>query len=226
MRIAVYLNHQHELCDFLDEGSICLFEGDNSDWSMVESFPLRVRRDLSLCAMKTVFVEALNAVKECRHFIVHERRGVFRVFLEDAGFQLWESTSEPIHVQLNEVARLDSTKIDSCAPVLYPQPVGDASEEIYRVNMLEVMSQGRPLISREILIPFLETTSFKRLEVICDHAPRWFEFELPDLSMKVESREKMAGSDEMKIVLVPTEGERTVPKGRTRRSCGGCSCGG
>ena len=174
--------------------------------------------------MKTEFTQAMEAVRECGDFIVCEQRGIFRVFLEDLGFRVWTSTGNP-EEQLQEIACLDSCSSEECGPVIYPRPVEGEEDGVYSVNLIELMHQGVPLISREILIPFFETTSFTRLEITCDHLPRWFEFELPQLSLRLESTKKISGSSDIVAVVVPEVGERTCPRGRTRRSCG-CSCGG
>jgi len=225
MRIAVHLNESHRPSDFFADGRICIFEGINSDWIVKQEFPLKIMPHLTLHEMKQVFISELEKIRECKDFIVHEKRGIFRVFLEDLGFRVWDSSMGQLADQLDEIAGLQACTPDSCEPTLYPEPVGEISEGLYRVNLIELMTQGVPLVSREILIPFLETTSFSRLEVICDHAPRWFDPELSALGVRIEKDERLPGSNDRRIVLVPHEGDRTCPKGRTRRSCG-CNCGG
>lgn len=225
MRIAVHLNDRQEPCDFFESGRVCVFEGDHSDWVLCTEFALQVTQQLTLHEMKQVFLHKMEDVRECKDFIVHEQRGIFRVFLEDLGFRVWESTDKQIAEQLNEVACLQACTPDSCEPCLYPKPVGDPAAGVYRVNLIELMSQGVPLVSREILIPFLETMPFARLEVICDHAPRWFAQELSSLGAKIRSDDPINDRLDRMIVLAPDKGERTCPKGRSRRSCG-CNCGG
>jgi len=76
-------------------------------------------------------------------------------------------------------------------------PVGSALEGVaitpedlgsghFRIDLVAALGGDARLNSRQILLPILEGTPFDRLEILCDHLPRWFEPKARDLNLKVD----------------------------------------
>ncbi|MFA7059901.1 MAG: Fe-only nitrogenase accessory protein AnfO [Pedobacter sp.] len=86
-----------------------------------------------------------------------------------------------------------------------PRPVliSDIKEGCYSINLAEILQDNPALNSRQVLIPALEETSFKKLEIICDHTPRWFQNELNNLNLMAEPETLDASGHWLKIVVVP-----------------------
>lgn len=83
-------------------------------------------------------------------------------------------------------------------------PVGASEEGRYSINLAQMLLDNPALNSRQILIPALEETSFKKLEVICDHVPRWFCNELRNLRLTAESPVPDESGRWLKITVSPT----------------------
>ena len=82
---------------------------------------------------------------------------------------------------------LPGEETDVCAmrsEVPPPVPVGDPADGHYIVNLAQILEDNQALNSREILIPVLEDKTIKKLEIVCDHVPRWFYNELRNLKLK------------------------------------------
>lgn len=224
MRIATYLNAQGELGDFLGAGSICVFDKQDGRWEMASSTPLSIDDSLSLGEMKQIFADAVHPITQCQVFLVRELRGIFKVFLEDWGFHVWKSAGT-LEQQLEQVETLENSQAKEELVQLLPTPAGDVVTGIYRINLIELMQSGVPHVSREILLPFFDTTAFTRLEIISDHVPRWLPFELEELGLRLESQAPNPAGEGLQLVIVPACGARSCPKGRRKRSFS-CSCGG
>lgn len=65
-------------------------------------------------------------------------------------------------------------------------PVQRIKDGHYRIDLAEAMRKYPNLNSRQALIPFLEGTPFQKLEILCDHIPRWFSRKLDELNLMVE----------------------------------------
>jgi hypothetical protein len=63
----------------------------------------------------------------------------------------------------------------------------------YSADLRDVMAHKTHLNSREILLPFLQSTPFNRLEITCTHVPRWFEKELPYLHLRADIESSQEG---------------------------------
>ena len=93
-----------------------------------------------------------------------------------------------------------------------PVLVGDIQEGRYLINLAEIINDNPALNSRQVLIPALEDTSFKKLEIICDHIPRWFYNELRNLKLAAEPEVPDETGQWLKVVVSPTEnGKKDLP---------------
>lgn len=85
-----------------------------------------------------------------------------------------------------------------------PLLVGDIQEGRYLINLAEIMRDNPALNSRQVLIPALEDRSFKKLEIICDHIPRWFYNELRNLKLAAEPEVADETGQWLKVIVSPT----------------------
>lgn len=86
-----------------------------------------------------------------------------------------------------------------------PRPVlvGDIKEGRYSINLAEILQDNPALNSRQVLIPALEETAFKKLEILCDHTPRWFYNELNNLNLAAEPETRDVTGRWLKVVVLP-----------------------
>jgi Fe-only nitrogenase accessory protein AnfO len=87
-----------------------------------------------------------------------------------------------------------------------PVPVGDPEHGHYLINLSDILRDNPVINSREVLIPALEDLPFQKLEIICDHIPRWFTNELRNLKLKAGPEIPDAAG--RLTVLVSPEGNR------------------
>jgi Fe-only nitrogenase accessory protein AnfO len=225
MKIASYVNQRGEVVDFFEEGAIYLFENGEKGWERIQAVPLSVKCGMSLSEMKSSLIGAVRQIKDCSAFLVRDLRGIFRVFLEEQGFTVWKSEGE-LNAQLNNVMlREQESRQEQDEPAPFILPVGDPADGNYRVDLIELLASGIPMVSHEILMPFFEAIPFRRLEIVCEHIPRWFSFELEELGLKVESQTPNASGIGISVVVAPGCGVRSCPTGRKKRSFS-CNCGG
>ncbi len=92
---------------------------------------------------------------------------------------------------------------ESACDVPLPVLIGDISEGRYSINLAEILDENPSLNSRQILMPALEETSFKMLEIICDHIPRWFNNELRNLKLMAEPEVPDESGKWLKVVVSP-----------------------
>jgi Fe-only nitrogenase accessory protein AnfO len=209
MKIATYVNEREEVTVFGKPGSIYLYDQVPGGWEgeKITSFVLGGAATMSEIRASLRAVASL--LEGCTAFLVRETRGLYNVYLEDLGFHTWKSEGALVD-QLENVARREterlkegesSSRADSCGcgrgsdcrstedcdmPLPEPEPIGEAREGQYRLNLAEFLENFPHLTSREILEPFLEAGEFSKLEIICDHLPRWLIMKLDALSLDHE----------------------------------------
>ncbi|MDD2335566.1 MAG: Fe-only nitrogenase accessory protein AnfO [Geobacteraceae bacterium] len=84
-----------------------------------------------------------------------------------------------------------------------PLPVGNIRDGHYRINLAEVLNNDPRLNSKQVLVPFMEETPFLKLEILCDHPPRWFSTELKNLNLMAEFETHDTSGRWLKLVIVP-----------------------
>jgi len=77
----------------------------------------------------------------------------------------------------------------------------------YRINLAQILAHDSNLNSKLVLVPFMENVSFKQLEVLCDHPPRWFARELHKLNLTVASEQPNSNGKGVNVLVVPVKAE-------------------
>jgi Fe-only nitrogenase accessory protein AnfO len=62
----------------------------------------------------------------------------------------------------------------------------DLGSGCFRIDLISALSGDAKLNSRQILLPILEGTAFDKLEILCDHLPKWFAPKLRELNLKAD----------------------------------------
>jgi len=78
-----------------------------------------------------------------------------------------------------------------------PEALGEGR---YHLDLAAALAGGDGLNSRDILLPFLSRGGFERLDLECDHLPRWFGATLADLGLTATTEAAGAG---LKVVVRP-----------------------
>ena len=98
-----------------------------------------------------------------------------------------------------------SAASESTQPLPQPVPVGDSNDGYYQINLAEILKKDVSLNSKQVLVPFMSGVTFKKLEVLCDHPPRWFSNELGKLNLMVESELPDSAGQGLKVMVVPIQ---------------------
>jgi Fe-only nitrogenase accessory protein AnfO len=223
-RVGAFVDAERMVTSLSGGHRLCLFAKTEKSWHEEIAIDFRLPESRGIAETKHVLREALAKLDGCEAFVLPDMRGLLRVTMEEDGIlvALGHGLVEEALCRAEQEGRLESE--EPPAPVPLPVPEGDAKTGVYRIDLLEVLSSGVCHASRDTLLPFLETVPFHRLEILCDHVPRWLDMELAELGLAVESLTKNEPDATMTIVLAPKQGHRSVPIGRRRHSS--CGCGG
>lgn len=224
--VGAYVDSQGMLSDFTEAAHICRFENPQGVWQCTLQFAFQMPPNAGLPEAKVHLRDMVSRLERCDAFLLRELRGLPRVTLEELGICVAQGHGE-VTAALVTADRSGAWLATREAPKEneeVPAPLGDPQSGCYAINIVELLSSGSRHVSRDILIPFIETVSFHRLTIVCDHIPRWFAMELPQLGVTVNSIQQESPQSLVTIVLKPISGSRTIPIGRRPRAS--CGCGG
>ena len=193
MKIAVLTDKEGNTLSFYEPGIVKLFSNDNGTWSSIREFPFELNEEKWLAGIQQCIQMMLSRLDECRTLMVKFIKGVPLSILKESGLSVWKVEGSPLdffeHIrEEEEKLRLEHQKsIKSSLPE--PLPVGDKKHGIYAIDLVHVQAKGAGFNSKDVLLPFLQSRVFQKLEVICEHLPKWFEKEFDSLKLQFRIEE-------------------------------------
>lgn len=200
MKIAVFVDASGDTLSFDSSGIVVIYENHNADWQPIDKVPLYIDKEMNLASVRESIYMIAPELVGCKAFVSKRRMGIFNaIFEEELHIRLFAIQGSPIPF-LNDIRKtinseiieaikrieLNREKKDSSDPI----SVGNSLKGCYQINLVKVQAKDASLNSKEILLPFLQNTPFRELEVICMHIPKWFDKELHVLGLCVSTEER------------------------------------
>lgn len=203
LKIAACVTQDGILTGFSDESILRLYERLPERWQPQKEIPFRVSANTGLSEIREAVRLAASDLEECQIIIVGRSKGAVCAMLGDFGFTLFVADG-PMQEILDQIDRNTPEVAEETAslPATEPYSVGDPKNGIYHLNMRAALDFDENLTSKGLLLPFLEKRSFRRLTVICDHIPRWFDDTCKRLNLQSETHDT-ADRNGLKLVICP-----------------------
>lgn len=226
MKIAVYVDAEGEVARVTDRGAILLFGRGTGTWTVRKTIRFGISTDASLATIQAGLAAAVAAFEDCSVFLSKDVRGVVNSILQEMGIRTWQSNG-PLFTQLETVARKEDERLvqeaaaarkerrrcrrrrhhlDGTAPNeadVRPTPVGAPELGHYRLDLVDALLGDPSLNSWDALIPFLTGTPFRRLDLVCDHLPRWLSRAMRALDMGAEVEPAGPGDPVVRVTIMP-----------------------
>ncbi len=184
MKIAMFVDGKGNTLPFYSTGTVELYDQKQGKWVNAKSIPFSITEGMGLGEIRTTIRKMLSELDGCKIFVAAMIKGTPYTILEGMGMSIWKMKGKPVEY----LSYIDEEETKLAKERLIPKPsvIGDIRDGIYRINIAEAMEKNGKLTSKRLLLPFILKTSFTRLEVLCDHAPRWFEKEFPAMKLKYD----------------------------------------
>lgn len=187
MDIAVVMDEQGRTATFGDDTTIRIYSREDNGWKVKCEMNYQISRQKTPAGIRNGLREVGAWLGECRLMIAKEISGVYYTFFEGLLFNIWEMDGNPeeyldyvYHSELQEQKK-ETVQKKPVTPELI-------REGCYFIDLKEIMSDKNLLTSKQVLLPFFKEGNFRQLIIDCDHIPRWFENELPDMNLRAEAQ--------------------------------------
>lgn len=226
MKIAAHVNHQDEVVSLYEAGFLRLYEkniaADQGNWRASVEIAFVINADMSLSLVKAAIHAVWAELGDCTLLVSAEVRGmIYSVLQEELGVHTWKSEG-PLLQQLDTVWQKETEQeakrrfelvrlAGKLSPA--PMPVGDPQAGHFWIDLKDALAHESTQTSRQILIPFLSNGRFRKLEILCDHLPKWLSWELERLNLSAESEEIDATSVGLRVTVYA----RNTPEGLARK---------
>lgn len=192
MKIAVFIDTQGEIASVFTPGIVRVFTYYGDHWRPVKDIPYALGQEMDLTEIRTRTLAMLTELTACRHFVALDIHGALRAWFDGMGITMWQcrgSAQACLSAVYHSVRRRALPQV--AAQQTYIQTGTDDGE--YHINLMTALASDAGLTSKQLLLPFLQTRTFTRLNVICDHLPKWFAQQLPALNLALVVKHQPQG---------------------------------
>jgi len=203
MEIAVFQDNSGKTQSFLEPGIIKVYSNDMGEWIVNKEIIFRIDNIAGLKSVREIIINMAEELGECKVVVGSEIRGLVYNVLDGMGFNTWELEGQPSEI-LEYVLRKEEEEAKESAleskTSKSPQ-IKQLKDGTYFLDLKRIQENDVNITSKGILLPFLNTTVFYQLEIICKHIPHWFESEFKKLNLKMQSQS--ISQNEIKVTVYP-----------------------
>ena len=180
--IAVMLDENDRITEMNNAKKLSVFHKKEQKWILREELILPELFNGSLAEIRRGLEAAVKEIRDCKLIVGKSITGlVFQVF-NSAGFIISETDLFDMEVLDNlysdVIKEIDAFKAEQEADKIPAAPVETEIKGNYFFDFNLLKSSDLPYTSKSTILPFLNSTPFNRLEIICDHVMPWFEAEM------------------------------------------------
>lgn len=173
MKIAVLVDEQGMTAALGQSRFVDVFTCEQGQWQRCQHIPFAFTDGMTLNAIRHQTLSLLAGLPHCRHFVASEIHGALLAWLDGLGLTMWQTQGQPQAVLARIAAQIPpaAKPVAVLSPVLI-EPCEEAGA--FRLDLLAALERGGTHTSKRLLMPFFEQQTFRRLEIVCDHVPKWF----------------------------------------------------
>lgn len=197
--IAVYMNSDGLTASLTDKGLVRVYGKEGEEWRVEKDLPFDLEHKSRSAEVRTIIMEMINQLGECKVFTAKEVSGQLYYVLEAKGYEAFEAEGKPeeyldsIWKEIQAMKKEESENTETsektgqftvrkdAKPSTNPEVIDQ--EGVYWINLIPALNTDCTLTSKKILIPFLRKMEFDCLNVICDHIPKWFDNEMSSMGL-------------------------------------------
>lgn len=188
-KIAVIFNEANELSTFEAGKCILIFNKEDSVWTVTEEIQYELDTSLSMSDIRDFIRTVILRLGDCKIVVGRAFTGLPYNIFDRMGFEIFESDTVS-DMLFNEIFADVSAAAQGKSSLEYPvSPVPSGKDGEYFLNLIDLQEHHTGISSKKALQPFIDSTPFYKLEVVCSHIPPWFETVLPQKKLVYSSEE-------------------------------------
>ena len=182
MFLAVLVNDKGQTTSFEKDGTVRLYIKTDDGWELQKEKAYSCEGLENAEGFRKSLLEIIRWMPGCDLVVVNRIRGVQYLAFEEHKISMLEIPGRPedfiqdIHLCETHERTEDAIPLEHVA--IYEQ-----TPDHYYSDLRDVMNGKTSYNSKQILLPFFKNANFKSLEILCEHVPKWFEKELPELHL-------------------------------------------
>lgn len=192
IKIGVLVDKDNKTTTIYESGIVNVYTKED-EWKVVNEIAFNMNAEEGIAAIHKRVDELIESLDDCKVFIGKSVEGVPYTVLKRSGFTIAEAEGNPsefldefleIFEEKKKKKQEEEAKKNSIANA---EPVELDKPGSYFIDLKKLQEEDPNISSKKVLLPFLNNKTFYDLKVLCSHIPPWFEKELENLNMKMDS---------------------------------------
>jgi Fe-only nitrogenase accessory protein AnfO len=229
MKIAVFADENGIVLPFFASGVVGLYSDDSGEWVCINQIPFEMGNQLGLNDTRIYIRKLVSEFEDCKMLVIDGIKGIARIILEEFKIGIWQFKGTFLFRLLDKIRdELFKLKEEKVKSIVSPVLIGNEADAVYGINLVAVLEENSSLSSKDVLIPFMKNTNFRKLIIDCTHTPKWFDSAMNQLKLNYMIEEKE--ENQLRVIVEPFD----IESGINERQCvrlnnsveaGGCSSG-
>ncbi len=190
MTITVFLDNYRGTLPFYSKGTMETYELVGDKWKRISYFEIDLSKQKDLRNIQDNVNKLNESLGKTDMLVLKSIMGLPKALLSEHGIGVW--TFEGLFlIDLLCFIKSETDKVNKEIRnrITTPTLKSLKKEGVYEINLTAVLEENPRLNSMDVLVPFIKTTNFKLLNIICTHPPKWLTRSKDDLQLKIETEE-------------------------------------
>lgn len=208
MKIAVVENENQKASSIFEPGFIAIYEEDCGEWKVLNRFENKVYNAKGMAAVRTAIADTIKQLGDVKIIVASEIPGIASGTFQAAGFDIFLVEDSVLNIldsikkemlEAIEERKKEPPKFDI---MQFLEP--GVSKGDFSINIEDIMFKNPDLTSKKILIPYLKSGEFNRLDIICSHIPKWFVTDLGTMGFEYEIVSDLPNRKTVRVIRMQT----------------------
>ncbi len=200
--IAIVLDDNGQTTCLGEPSIVKVYFSDNGNWKIIKEIICKIDENMSLILIRENIKNMIEALGTCRIFIGSKVTGLPYTVFEKMGYNIWEIAGRPeefLDYVLEKECNQHNLKLDDEVKPKILAPIKSGNEGYFTIDLKKIQEGNMSVSSKQVLLPFLNNTTFYELKIICSHQPNWLEMELKRRNLKAEVQLKAGNQVEITV---------------------------
>jgi Fe-only nitrogenase accessory protein AnfO len=209
MKIAIFVDKYGTVLPFFSSGVVEIYSDETGAWKCIHQVVMDLSSEPSMNEVLRNVRMLVSEFDGCNLLVLERIQGIVRSYLSDFRIGIWmfkglfveEYLLNHIKLEVEKAILAQQQRPLVAAPVL----IGKENDAVYEIDLARLLDCDVSLILQDVLIPFFQSTNFRKLIIISKQSPTWLEQALKTFKLLTTSEE--LAENLIRVTVIPEDFE-------------------
>ena len=175
-KIVLSVDDQENLCSFMKAHYLKLLkQTKENQWQSEDLIPLNLTVE-NTEELRANTKEAISMIQNCNILVSQGITGIPYYVFDKMGYAIFEATSYDNNLLNEIILEVEKNREELKEDSLLPRQPIEITDGNYFLDFFLLEKKHPELTTKQVLLPFFDTTPFMSLSIRISHLPPWLEF--------------------------------------------------